>query len=314
MLVGGLGTWVFAPENTLHIGASGVVFGYATYLISRGVFDKSLLELAIGALIVAVWGGALLTGLLPREGISWQGHLFGAIGGVVAARVLAAPAATRGLTETGGLSRPWPSTQPVSRSCRCSPSSRARASEGGGALPRRADRAGGHLLDEGHSAYEFFVIEDGTAAVVSGGKHLRDVGPGDFVGEIALLRGKERTASVIATSAVRAIAMSGQDFKEMTESTPKVARDGTGDRGTPGARPPLRPRRRPLVSRRARPPDDRARPPGMARSSHGRSREGPLARDPCGLGPRPRAADRADRVALRALRAYLQAENWLHER
>lgn len=90
MLVGGLGTWVFAPENTLHIGASGVVFGYATYLISRGVFDKSLLELAIGALIVAVWGGALLTGLLPREGISWQGHLFGAIGGIVAARVLAA--------------------------------------------------------------------------------------------------------------------------------------------------------------------------------------------------------------------------------
>ena len=84
---------------------------------------------------------------------------------------------------------------------------------------------GGHLLDEGQSAYEFFVIEDGTAAVVGGGKHLRDVGPGDFVGEIALLRGKERTASVIATSAVRAIAMSGQDFKEMTESTPKVARE-----------------------------------------------------------------------------------------
>jgi membrane associated rhomboid family serine protease len=90
MLVGGLGTWAFAPENTLHIGASGVVFGYATYLISRGVFNKSALQLAIGAAVVAVWGGALLTGLVPREGISWQGHLFGAIGGVVAARVLAA--------------------------------------------------------------------------------------------------------------------------------------------------------------------------------------------------------------------------------
>jgi CRP-like cAMP-binding protein len=84
---------------------------------------------------------------------------------------------------------------------------------------------GEHLLDEGHSPYEFFVIEHGTAAVVSRGKHLRDIGPGDFIGEIALLHGKERTASVIATSAVRAIAMSGQDFKEMTESTPQVARE-----------------------------------------------------------------------------------------
>jgi membrane associated rhomboid family serine protease len=98
MLVGGLGTWAFAPENTLHVGASGVVFGYATYLISRGIFNRSGLQLAIGAAVVAVWGGALLTGLVPREGISWQGHLFGAIGGVVAARVLAA--------------RPQPATSP----------------------------------------------------------------------------------------------------------------------------------------------------------------------------------------------------------
>jgi membrane associated rhomboid family serine protease len=88
-LVGGLGTWVFAPENTLHIGASGVVFGYAAYLISRGLFDKSALELGMGALVLFVWGGALLGGFQPREGISWQGHLFGAVGGVIAARLLA---------------------------------------------------------------------------------------------------------------------------------------------------------------------------------------------------------------------------------
>lgn len=83
---------------------------------------------------------------------------------------------------------------------------------------------GDKLLDEGYSAYEFFVIEDGTAAVVRGGKHLRDVGPGDFLGEIALLRGDPRTASVIATSPVKAIAMSGQDFREMIESSPKIRR------------------------------------------------------------------------------------------
>jgi membrane associated rhomboid family serine protease len=88
MLVGGLGTWLVAPENTIHIGASGIVFGYAGYLVSRGLFNRSVRELAIGAVVVAVWGGALLSGLAPREGISWQGHLFGAIGGVVAARLL----------------------------------------------------------------------------------------------------------------------------------------------------------------------------------------------------------------------------------
>jgi membrane associated rhomboid family serine protease len=87
-LVGGLGTWLVAPAHTLHIGASGVVFGYAAYLLSRGIFDRDLPELAIGVVVGAIWGTALLSGLLPHEGISWQGHLFGAIGGVVAARLL----------------------------------------------------------------------------------------------------------------------------------------------------------------------------------------------------------------------------------
>ena len=88
-LVGGLGTWLVAPSGTDHIGASGIVFGYATYLVSRGFFDRSVLEIAVGVVVVAVWGTALLGGLLPQEGISWQGHLFGALGGVIAARALA---------------------------------------------------------------------------------------------------------------------------------------------------------------------------------------------------------------------------------
>jgi membrane associated rhomboid family serine protease len=88
-LVGGLGTWLVAPSGTDHIGASGIVFGYATYLVSRGFFDRSVLEIAVGVVVVAVWGTALLGGLLPQEGISWQGHLFGALGGLIAARALA---------------------------------------------------------------------------------------------------------------------------------------------------------------------------------------------------------------------------------
>jgi membrane associated rhomboid family serine protease len=88
MLVSGIGTWLTGPENSLHIGASGVVFGYATYLMSRGVFNRNIFELAIGAVVAVIWGGALLGGLAPQDGISWQGHLFGAIGGVIAARLL----------------------------------------------------------------------------------------------------------------------------------------------------------------------------------------------------------------------------------
>jgi membrane associated rhomboid family serine protease len=87
-VVSGLGTWLIAPADTIHLGASGVVFGYATYLIARGLFNRRPVEIAIGAVVALLWGGALLAGLEPQQGISWQGHLFGAIGGVVAARVL----------------------------------------------------------------------------------------------------------------------------------------------------------------------------------------------------------------------------------
>jgi membrane associated rhomboid family serine protease len=87
-VVGGLGTWLIAPENTVHIGASGIVFGFAGYLVARGVFSRSPMQLALGVVVVVVWGATLLQGLVPEEGISWQGHLFGAVGGVVAARVL----------------------------------------------------------------------------------------------------------------------------------------------------------------------------------------------------------------------------------
>ncbi|HWH45241.1 MAG TPA: rhomboid family intramembrane serine protease [Thermoleophilaceae bacterium] len=88
-LVSGVGTWIIGPDNTNHIGASGVVFGYATYLLSRGLFNRNLIEIGLGVAIGALFGGALLAGLEPQEGISWQGHLFGAVGGIVAARMLA---------------------------------------------------------------------------------------------------------------------------------------------------------------------------------------------------------------------------------
>jgi membrane associated rhomboid family serine protease len=88
IVLGGLGTWLIGPANTSTIGASGVVFGYATYLFTRGFFDRSLLELLTGAVVGVVWGGALVSSIVPHPGISWQGHVCGAIAGVVAAWVL----------------------------------------------------------------------------------------------------------------------------------------------------------------------------------------------------------------------------------
>jgi membrane associated rhomboid family serine protease len=100
-VIAGLGTWLVAPSGTEHIGASGVVFGYATYLITRAVFSRSLAHLLVGGVVLAVYGSTLLFGLVPQDGISWQGHLFGGIGGIVAAWALEArrsearPAAVR---------------------------------------------------------------------------------------------------------------------------------------------------------------------------------------------------------------------------
>jgi len=90
-LASGVGTWLTAPAGSVTLGASGVVFGYATYLVSRGVFNRRIGELLIGIVVAVLFGGALLSGLLPRSGISWQAHLFGALGGVLATEMLAAP-------------------------------------------------------------------------------------------------------------------------------------------------------------------------------------------------------------------------------
>ena len=88
ILVGGIGTWLIAPAGTDTAGASGIVFGYATYLFARGFFNRSALELLAGLIVGVVWGGALLSSIVPHTGVSWQGHVCGAIGGVVAAYVL----------------------------------------------------------------------------------------------------------------------------------------------------------------------------------------------------------------------------------
>lgn len=89
MFVGGLGVWLIAPANSVHIGASGVVYGYLGYLLTTGWFERRPLAIVASILAAVLWGG-LLPGILPGQaGISWQGHLFGCLGGVMAASYLA---------------------------------------------------------------------------------------------------------------------------------------------------------------------------------------------------------------------------------
>ncbi len=87
-VVGGLGTWLTGPAGTVHIGASGLVFGFAAYLVARGVSTRRALDLLLALAVVGLFGTTLLFGLVPTSGVSWQGHLFGLLGGLVAARVL----------------------------------------------------------------------------------------------------------------------------------------------------------------------------------------------------------------------------------
>ena len=88
IVVGGLGTWLTGPDNSIHIGASGMVFGFAGYLVARGAYTRTLGHILGGLVVIAVYGATLLSGFVPTPGVSWQGHLFGAVGGVVAARYL----------------------------------------------------------------------------------------------------------------------------------------------------------------------------------------------------------------------------------
>ncbi|MFK8847497.1 rhomboid family intramembrane serine protease [Streptomyces sp. Ac-502] len=85
VLTSGLGVWLTAPAGSNTAGASGVVFGLFGYLLIRGFIDRKPLDIGLGVLVAVVYG-SILWGALPTDsGISWQGHLFGLVGGVLAA-------------------------------------------------------------------------------------------------------------------------------------------------------------------------------------------------------------------------------------
>jgi membrane associated rhomboid family serine protease len=86
-LASGLGTWLLGSSGS-HIGASGVIFGYLGYLLLRGFFERRLGSISLSLLVGTLYG-SMIWGILPlQRGISWEGHLFGFLGGVLAARIL----------------------------------------------------------------------------------------------------------------------------------------------------------------------------------------------------------------------------------
>lgn len=88
-IVGGLGTWLTGATASLHVGASIVVFGWLSYLIVRGVFARDMKQLLVGVVVLFVYGSALWGVLPTQEDVSWQGHLFGALAGILAAWMFA---------------------------------------------------------------------------------------------------------------------------------------------------------------------------------------------------------------------------------
>jgi membrane associated rhomboid family serine protease len=88
-LLGGLGVWLVAPDGTVTIGMSGVIFGWLAYLLVRGFFARSGTQILLAVVLFLFWGGILL-GVLPGQAdVSWQGHLCGALAGVLAAWLVA---------------------------------------------------------------------------------------------------------------------------------------------------------------------------------------------------------------------------------
>ena len=86
VLVSGAAVWLFSPAGSLTLGASGVVFGWLTFLMVRGLYSRSPGQVATGVVLFLFYGG-LLWGVLPTDaGVSWQAHAGGALGGVLAAR------------------------------------------------------------------------------------------------------------------------------------------------------------------------------------------------------------------------------------
>ena len=103
----GLTAWLLTPGDVVILGASGLIFGWLTYLLARGIWSRRAGQVVIAVLVLLVYGG-LIFGVLPGQpGVSWQAHLGGAVGGVLAAWLLHRRRTTRQLVGSRSSSSGW---------------------------------------------------------------------------------------------------------------------------------------------------------------------------------------------------------------
>lgn len=81
---------------------------------------------------------------------------------------------------------------------------------------------GAELIEEGDLSYKFFVLLEGSAEVEHSGRHLADLGPGDFFGEMGILDKRRRNSEVLATSPVRLAVMAAWDLRSLMDDHPRV--------------------------------------------------------------------------------------------
>ena len=88
MVVSGLGTWLIGSPGSVHVGASGLIFGYLGFLLLRGFFQRNLPSILL-SILVGIFYGGLIWGVLPTDPrVSWEGHLFGFVGGIISAYLI----------------------------------------------------------------------------------------------------------------------------------------------------------------------------------------------------------------------------------
>ncbi|MFC1623070.1 rhomboid family intramembrane serine protease [Patescibacteria group bacterium] len=84
ILIGGLGTWIIGSGNSVHIGASGVIFGLMGYLLAVGYYRRDIKSIIVSIVIFFMYGGTILFSVFPAAGVSWSGHFFGFVAGILA--------------------------------------------------------------------------------------------------------------------------------------------------------------------------------------------------------------------------------------
>jgi membrane associated rhomboid family serine protease len=105
MVLGGAGVWLVGRPFSVHVGASGLIFGYLGFLLARGFWERSVTAIALSLVALFLYGG-VLWGVLPAsQRISWEGHLFGLIAGIVAGRCLSARSMATSRVSAGRMLR-----------------------------------------------------------------------------------------------------------------------------------------------------------------------------------------------------------------